>query len=77
MSSDQDWKTARYLRRVERASANSPEEKVVAGPRLFDRKCRLMMVFIRKRYPDADEQRQREIMREWLHSEEYEQKGIH
>jgi hypothetical protein len=40
---------------VAQARAMSPEDKLVAGPRLFDRSCRLMADGIRSRYPHADD----------------------
>jgi hypothetical protein len=39
-----------------------PEEKLLAGPQLFDFACRIAMDGIRHQFPDADEQRVREIL---------------
>jgi hypothetical protein len=41
---------------VARATAMEPGEKLLAGPRLFDRACRLMADGIRHRRPDLDEE---------------------
>ncbi len=46
---------ALYREEVTRARAMSPEEKVLEGPRLFDRACRVMADGIRHQYPDLDE----------------------
>jgi hypothetical protein len=46
---------ALYREEVTRALAMSPEEKVLEGPRLFDRACRVMADGIRHQYPDLDE----------------------
>ena len=42
--------------RVERARNATPEEKLLDGPRLFDRACGIMRDGIRSQYPDADEE---------------------
>jgi hypothetical protein len=55
-----------YWDRVERARRMSPEDKFLAGPRLFDRSCRIMADGIRAQFPDADERRVQEILRERL-----------
>ena len=46
---------ALYREEVTRARAMSPEEKVLEGPRLFDRACRVMADGIRHQHPDLDE----------------------
>jgi hypothetical protein len=51
-----------YREDIRRAQAMSPEEKLLAGPRLFDLACRIVADGIRDQYPDADEQRVREIL---------------
>jgi len=51
-----------YRQRVLRARATPPDQKLLDGPRLFDFACRIMMDGIRNQYPDADEQRGREIL---------------
>ena len=42
----------------------TPEEKLLAGPQLFDFACRIAMDGIRKQFPDADEERVRQILAE-------------
>lgn len=46
---------ALYREEVARARATRPEDKLLEGPRLFDRTCRLMADGIRHRHPDLDE----------------------
>ena len=46
---------ALYREEVARARAMSPAEKLLEGPRLFDRACRLMADGIRHRHPDLDD----------------------
>ena len=55
-----------YWERVQKARQMSPEDKFLAGARLFDRSCRIMADGIRDEFPDADEQRVKEILRERL-----------
>ncbi len=55
-----------YRERVEAARRMSPEEKLLAGPRLFERSCRIMADGIRDEFPEADERRVNEILRERL-----------
>ena len=55
-----------YRRRVLRARAMPPEEKLAAGPRLFEYACRITLEGIRHRFPDADERRVQEILAERL-----------
>ncbi len=55
-----------YRERVLRARRTPPAQKLLDGPRLFDRACRLMIAGIRRQFPDADEQRVQEILRERL-----------
>jgi hypothetical protein len=47
---------ALYREEVARARAMRPEEKLLEGPRLFDRACRIMADGIRYRHPELDEQ---------------------
>lgn len=42
--------------RVRRARAMPPEEKLLAGARLFAYACRITKAGIRSQYPDADDQ---------------------
>ncbi len=51
-----------YQERVLRARRTSGEEKLLDAARLFDLACRIMADGIRDEYPDADEQRVREIL---------------
>ncbi len=46
---------ALYREEVARARAMTPEEKLLEGPRLFDRACRLMADGVRHRHPELDE----------------------
>lgn len=46
---------ALYREEVARARAMAPEEKLLEGPRLFDRACRLMADGVRHRQPELDE----------------------
>lgn len=43
-----------YREEVARARAMSPAEKLLEGPRLFERSCRLMADGVRHRHPDFD-----------------------
>jgi len=55
-----------YRQRVLRARATPPEEKLSAGPRLFEYACRITMEGIRHQFPDADDRRVQEILAERL-----------
>ncbi len=55
-----------FRAKVLAARAMPPEEKLLAGARLFDRSCRLMADGIRHEYPDADQRKVREILAERL-----------
>ncbi len=55
-----------YRERVRRARVQSPEDKLLAGPRLFDRTCRIMADGIRHQYPGADEAEVMRILRQRL-----------
>lgn len=55
-----------YCDKVRRARRISAQEKFLAGPRLFDYACRIAVDGIRREFPDADESRVREILRERL-----------
>jgi len=41
--------------RIDRARRTPPEEKLLQGPRLFDRVCRIMRDGIRMQFPSASE----------------------
>lgn len=51
-----------YREEVERARQMSPEDKLLAGPRLFDWACRITADGIRAQFPDADEQHVQKIL---------------
>jgi hypothetical protein len=55
MASFEGLADALYREEVARARAMSPAEKLLEGPRLFDRSCRLMADGVRHRHPDLDE----------------------
>jgi hypothetical protein len=55
-----------YRGKVERARRMSLEQKFLAGPQLFDRVRGMMAAGIRADFPDADEQRVRQIVAERL-----------
>lgn len=55
-----------FRERVRRAREMSPEEKLMAGPRLFDLACKVMADGIRHQYPDADEEQVQKLLRERL-----------
>ena len=46
------------------ARVMTPEEKLLAGPQLFDFACRIALDGIRNQFPDVDEQRVRQILAE-------------
>lgn len=46
---------ALYLDEVARARAMRPDDKLLEGPRLFERACRLMAEGIRHEHPELDE----------------------
>ena len=66
MEPTQELVDAIYRERVLRARATHPDQKLLDGPRLFDFACRITMDGIRNQYPDADEQRVREILAQRL-----------
>jgi hypothetical protein len=57
---------ALYREQVERARKMPREEKLFGGARLFDRSCRIMTAGIRSQFPEADDRRVEEILRERL-----------
>lgn len=46
---------ALYREEVARARAMSPDDKLLEGPRLFERACRVMRDGIRHQHPDLDD----------------------
>jgi hypothetical protein len=55
-----------YLDKVRAAREMSPEQKLLAGPRLFERSCRIMLDGLRHENPDASEERLQQLLRERL-----------
>ena len=55
-----------YWEQVRRARAMSDTDKLLAGPRLFQRSCRIMCDGIRNEYPQASEEEVKKILRERL-----------
>jgi hypothetical protein len=55
MTSLEQLANALYREEVARARAMTPEDKLLVGPRLFDRACRLMADGVRHRHPELDE----------------------
>ena len=55
-----------YREEVARARAMSPEDKLLEGPRLFERTCRLMRDGIRHQHPDLDDAGVQALLRERL-----------
>ncbi len=53
-----------YRDEVLAARAMTPEEKLLAGPRLFDFACQIALDGIRNQFPDVDDERVREILAE-------------
>ena len=43
-----------YAEEIARARAMDPADKLLEGPRLFDRACRLMADGIRQQHPELD-----------------------
>jgi hypothetical protein len=55
-----------YREEVARARAMSPEDKLLEGPRLFERACRLMGEGIRHQHPGLDDAGVLALLRERL-----------
>jgi hypothetical protein len=55
-----------YRERVERARKMSPADKLAAGLDLFGMTSRIMADGIRSQFPDADDHRVQEILRDRL-----------
>ena len=53
---------ALYREEVARARSMAPGDKLLEGPRLFDRACRLMAEGIRHQHPELDDQGVRTIL---------------
>ncbi len=57
---------ALFRERVLRARRTPPEEKILAGPRLFERACRIARDGIRNQHPGATDEEVEEILRQRL-----------
>ena len=55
-----------YRQAILRARAMSPEEKFLAGPRLFDDACRVTLDGIRHQFPGIDDERANQILKQRL-----------
>jgi hypothetical protein len=55
-----------YRERVLRARRTPIEEKILAGPRLFDEACQRMEAGIRSLHPEADDEAVRAMLRRRL-----------
>ena len=55
-----------YRERVLRARRMPPEEKLLAGGRLFEHACRITMEGIRNQHPEATDERVKQILAERL-----------
>ena len=55
-----------YLDKIRSAREMTPEQKLLAGPRLFARSCRIMLDGLRHENPGADEERLQQLLRERL-----------
>jgi hypothetical protein len=55
-----------YIEKIRAAQAMSPEEKLLAGPRLFDYACRITLSGIRHQHPELSEEAAHEILRRRL-----------
>lgn len=52
-----------YREEIARARAMAPEDKLLEGPRLFERACRVMRDGIRHQYPDLDDEGVQALLR--------------
>lgn len=62
MEPTQELVDAIYKERVLRARRTPPEEKLRAGPELFDLVCRIMLDGLRNENPGADEEQLRKLL---------------
>ena len=51
-----------YREEIARARGMAPEEKLLEGPRLFERACRLMLDGIRHQHPELDDAGQQALL---------------
>ena len=57
---------ALYVDKIAQARATSVEQKLLVGPRLFDKVCRIMRDGIRHQHPDLSEERVQAMLLERL-----------
>ena len=57
---------ALYREEVARARAMAPGDRLLEGPRLFERACRVMADGVRHRHPDLDDEAVRSLVEEQL-----------
>jgi hypothetical protein len=62
MPSLKDQSDALYREEVARARAMAPDEKLLEGPRLFERACGLMLDGLRHQHPELDEKTLRGLL---------------
>lgn len=55
-----------YREELLEARRMAPEEKILAGQRLFEAACRITLAGIRNQFPDASDERCRQILKERL-----------
>jgi len=55
-----------YLDKIRSAREMTPEQKLLAGPRIFERSCRIMLDGLRHENPGVDEERLQQLLRERL-----------
>lgn len=55
-----------YLDKIRSARQMTPEQKLLAGPRIFERSCRIMLDGLRHENPGAEEQTLKQLLTERL-----------
>jgi hypothetical protein len=55
-----------FREKVRDAREMLPADKLLAGPRLFDRSCRMAVAGLRHRFPEADEASIQKMLEEQL-----------
>lgn len=55
-----------YRERILRARNASPENKILAGQRLFESACEITLIGIRRDFPELSEEQRRKILRDRL-----------
>jgi hypothetical protein len=55
-----------FVAKVHDARAMPPSDKLFAGPRLFERSCRMAAAGLRHRFPEADEPTIQRMLEEQL-----------